>query len=262
MIPSLIDVLPEVARRIDRSGPILLALDFDGTLTPLRSRPAVVYLADAVRAVLNHLSRFERVTVMIVSGRSIEDLVDRVDLPGLVYAGNHGLEIRGLGLDFVEPTARALASRLQCLTEGLAVRVRSIPGVVLESKGLTTSLHYRTVAPEWRDEVAAAAMEAVTTDPQCFVANSGHCVWEIRPRVAWHKGSALTWVAEQLMNRDDRLVFFAGDDRTDEDAFASHPDAITVKVGCRDPSTAACYWLPDSESILLFLRWLESYLAR
>ncbi len=261
MIPCLNDALPEITGRIDHSRAILLGLDFDGTLTPLRNRPEVVTLPDPVRAVLARLAQLMSVTVMIVSGRSIEDLVARVELAGLVYAGNHGLEIRGAGLAFVEPTARTLASRLEHLTDELADRVRHVPGVVLEAKGLSTSLHYRNVALESWDDLAAAVFGTVARDLERFVVTSGHLVWEIRPRVSWHKGAAISWVAERLVGRADRLLFFLGDDQTDEDAFTSHPGAVTVKVGNRASATAARYWLPDPESVLKFLEWLESYLV-
>jgi len=261
MIPCLNDVLPEITQRIDRSRAILLGLDFDGTLTPLCDRPEVVALPDPVRAVLARLSRLRRVTVMIVSGRSIEDLVGRIGLAGLVYAGNHGLEIKGAGLAFVEPTACTLVSRLEHLTEALADRVRHVPGVVLEAKGLSTSLHFRKVAPESRNDLTTAAFGIVSEDSQRFVVKSGHLVWEIRPRVSWHKGSAVSWVAERLADRAGRLLFLFGDDQTDEDAFASHPEAVTVKVGDRAAATKARYWLPDPESVLQFLVWFASYLV-
>lgn len=258
MIPCLTEVLPKIAERINRSGPIVLGLDFDGTVTPLRSRPEKVWLSEPMRAVLARLSHNKRVTVMLVSGRSIEDLINRVALPGLVYAGNHGLEIRSEGLEFVEPVSRTLASRLQQLTEVLAARVRATPGVVLEPKGLTTSVHFRTVAPGLWEELAAAVQEAVAKDTERFVVTSGHRVWEIRPRVPWNKGTALTWVIEQLALQGDRLVIYAGDDQTDEDAFACHPDDVTVKVGDPATPTAARYWLADPAAVLLFLQWLES----
>ncbi len=105
---NLTESLPEIASRIDRAESILLGLDFDGTLTPIRPRPEEVVLPEPVRAVLARLAGLPRVTLMIVSGRSLGDVASRVGLPQLIYAGNHGLEIRGPGLVFVEPTAALL----------------------------------------------------------------------------------------------------------------------------------------------------------
>ena len=36
---------------------------------------------------------------------------------------------------------------------------------------------------------------------------------------------------DQLHDRASPLVFYIGDDQTDEDAFASLPDGVTAKVG-------------------------------
>jgi trehalose-phosphatase len=261
MIPCLTEVLPELAQRVESAGPILLGLDFDGTVTPICSHPEDVQLSVPTRAVLDRLSRKHRVTVMLVSGRGIQDLIKRVGLPGLVYAGNHGLQIRSQRLEFEEPAARGLASSLEHLTARLAARVRDIPGAVLEPKGLSTSLHFRNVAPGSWEELARAVQESVASDSEKFVVSSGHRVLEIRPRISWNKGHALTWMIEQLALGDDRLVVYAGDDRTDEDAFASHPEAVTIKVGDPATPTAARYWLAGPDEVLDFLHWLEDRLA-
>ena len=58
------------------------------------------------------------------------------------------------------------------------------------------------------------------------------------------------------------LAFFLGDDRTDEDAFASLPDgSITVKVGHPDSPTLARYRLPDPDAVHAFLQWLAERLG-
>ncbi len=257
----LSDARPEIAARIDESGWIIVGLDFDGTLTPLRPRPEDVTLAEPARALLARLAGFERVTVMIVSGRSLEDLTCKAGLPGLIYAGNHGLEITGPGLRFVEPAAAAMVQALEGVTADLRTRLANLPGALVEPKGLTTSIHYRSVAPEQWDDLARIVHEAVGDDSTRFVLTSGHCVWEIRPRVSWNKGHALDWTIRQLGDGAERLVFYLGDDQTDEDAFAVLPHAITVKVGMPETLTQAHYWLPDPDSVQVFLEWLVERLA-
>ena len=191
-----------------------------------------------------------------MSGRSLADVAGRVGLPGLIYAGNHGLEIRGPGMAFVEPTAAATERRLHEVMESLQHRLSAVAGALVEPKGLTASVHYRNVAPEHRDELAAVVHQAVDTDKTHLVLSSGHAVWEIRPRVAWHKGNAMVWTIRQLGNSANRLTFFVGDDRTDEDAFASLPDGVTVKVGSPGVPTQARYLLADPDAVHSFLGWL------
>ena len=74
----MFESLPEISERLKRSASILLGLDFDGTLTPLRDRPDAVELEESTRAILASLAKSPRVVVMIVSGRSIRDLAARV----------------------------------------------------------------------------------------------------------------------------------------------------------------------------------------
>src|SRR5262245_38821745 len=105
MCQRLSGALPAIADRLAGARRILMGLGFDGTLAPIAERPDDVQLAQKVRDLLHALSRSERVTVAIFSGRQRDELVRLVDLPDLIYVGNHGLEISGPGLLFVEPTA-------------------------------------------------------------------------------------------------------------------------------------------------------------
>ena len=187
---DLRDSLSELVHRIDQAETLLLGLDFDGTLTPICPKPDDVILAEPVRALLARLSSLRRIRVLIVSGRSLVDVAGRVGLPDLIYAGDHGLEIRGPGFFFVEPTAAALADRLRELTIRLEELLADIPGALVEPKSLTTSVHYRNVAPEHRDRLARIVHETVDADATRFVLTTGHAVWEVRPRVTWNKGDA------------------------------------------------------------------------
>ena len=60
---------------------ICLMLDYDGTLTPIVARPIDAWLAAGVREDLRALTDSGRVTVAVVSGRSLADVRGRVGLP-------------------------------------------------------------------------------------------------------------------------------------------------------------------------------------
>ncbi len=104
--------------------------------------------------------------------------------------------------------------------------------MLVEPKGLTTSVHYRNVRSELWDDLARIVHEAVgdrdgqvRADHRPFrLGNPAACFLAQGPR-------AETGRSAQLGDGANRLVFYLGDDRTDEDAFACLPDAITVKVG-------------------------------
>src|SRR6266481_4390444 len=69
------------------------------------------------------------------------DLQSRLRMPGLIYAGNHGLEISGEGILFIEPTAAGSSDRIRKLAEELGSKLQGIAGAFVENKGLTLSIH-------------------------------------------------------------------------------------------------------------------------
>jgi trehalose-phosphatase len=46
-----------------------------------------------VKRLLEQLSDLAGVSLAIISGRSLKDLRQKVGVPGIIYVGNHGLEI-------------------------------------------------------------------------------------------------------------------------------------------------------------------------
>jgi trehalose-phosphatase len=230
-------------------------LDFDGTLTPYVEDPATASLSPHMQRVLRSLAAQPRISLALISGRSRADVQARVNLPDLIYAGNHGLEISGPGCLFVEPTAAACCEALQALAADLARQVQPIPGAWVEDKGLTLSVHYRRVTAADVPEVRRLVDATLASGNHPFHLTPGNLVYEIRPRVAWNKGTAVGWIKEQL-GKPDALVIYLGDDRTDEDAFAVLGEDITVKVG-DGSATAARYQLAGPAEVRRFLEWLE-----
>jgi trehalose 6-phosphate phosphatase len=253
----LFDAMREVGEQIVQAPHVLLCSDFDGTLTPIVEDPAQTSLSPEVRRVLHSLAGQERLSLAVISGRARADLQARVGIPGLFYAGNHGLEISGPGCSFVEPTAEAHGASLKELGADLATKLRPVAGAFVEDKGLTLSVHYRRVADAEGEEVRRIVHAALASKDHPFHLTAGDKAYEIRPRVYWNKGAAVGWILGQL-DEPAALVIYLGDDVTDEDAFAALPEGITVKVG--GPSeTAARYRLEDPAEVLRFLEWLESF---
>src|SRR5206468_4160628 len=142
-----------VAARLAQAPHVLLYLDYDGTLAPIVSDPAKACLSAPMAVTLRALGACELMSVTIISGRERADLQARVGVPGLIYAGNHGLEISGPGFVFIEPAAVACEEALQRLAADLTVRLRPIAGAFVEDKGLTVSVHFRQAPPEARDAI-------------------------------------------------------------------------------------------------------------
>src|SRR5437764_1353576 len=94
--------MEQVGDRIVEAPRLLLALEYDGTLTPLIDDPVRASLSSPMRQLLWSLAGREDVAVAILSGRKQTDLHERVGISGIIYAGNHGLEIAGPEFTFVE----------------------------------------------------------------------------------------------------------------------------------------------------------------
>jgi trehalose 6-phosphate phosphatase len=253
MTRSLWEHRHEILARLAAAPAFLLALDFDGTLSPLVPAPDQAQLLPITRGALIALSQNPKLALAFISGRGLADLKARVGWKGPIYAGNHGLEISGPGFYFVKTEAEQQREALRRLSESLARALGHINGAEIEHKGLTTSVHYRRVAPSEREEVRKLVAHAVTAHEDFHLKN-GNMVFEIWPRVDWDKGKALSWIAAQLGNHGTNVLYL-GDDATDEDAFAALPEGITVKVGARQ-NTAAQFHLADHQEVQRFLLWL------
>jgi trehalose 6-phosphate phosphatase len=259
MPKPLMQSLGEVDERIQHSHSVALFLDFDGTLTPIVSDPVSAQLSSSVRETLQRLARRDSLVTTIISGRAVEDVYLRVRVDGLIYAGNHGLEIFGRGLRFIEPAAEARRGRLNRVMETLAAKLRHVAGVLVENKGLSGSIHFRQADPDDVQAVEDALRTSVAEAGAWFRLSRGRKVFEIVPRTGWHKGAAAQWILGKI-KENPALPIYLGDDDSDEDAFAVLTDAVTVRVGY-PPATCARYSVPGPAEVLEFLLWLECHIS-
>ena len=255
MTEPLLDHLTNISASIEAARQVLLFLDFDGTLAPIFADPHAALMSAETRRALASLAGRSKFSLAVISGRALGDLRERVALPNMIYAGNHGLEIDGAGLHFIEVEAARRVLPLEKLVHYLRGRLHGIPGVLIENKGLTASVHFRRTPVNRFREVQHIVQSAVDSDGGLFLVTRGLEVFEIRPRVNWHKGRAVHWIQDALGKRN-ALTIFVGDDMTDEDAFAALPDGITISVG-RHRVTSARYYLDQQEEVHDFLLWLS-----
>lgn len=218
MIPHALERVPEWAQRWRESAHLVVLLDFDGTLAPIVERPELAGMPPATRAAVESLRRLPGVELAVVSGRELADVRDRAGLEGMLYAGNHGMEIDGPGVRRTHEEAAAARPQLEEVVSRLGPELTEITGALLEDKGLTLTVHYRRV-----DEADAARLRelvraAVRPLPELRI-TEGKKVLEVRPRVEWDKGRAVEFLLDHFAPPAGTPVLYLGDDRTDEDAF-------------------------------------------
>ena len=259
----LFDVWGKVAHRLKSADHVLFLSDYDGTLTPIVDEPESAILFRETRKLLRKLAKNRRYTVGIVSGRALPDLKNKVGLEGIIYAGNHGLEIEGFGSSFLEPIAEEMRPFLQMLNRVLLATLRGIKGVFVEDKGLTLSVHYRMVDGAEETKVDDAFKKV--TDPLSVTGRirvtQGKKVYEIRPPVAWDKGKAIAWLIAKFRESSGKggvLPIYMGDDLTDEDGFEviEKNNGISIFVGGENSQSIARYFLESPEEVTEFLKML------
>ena len=238
----------------------MVILDYDGTLTSIVPSPRAATLAPSVRATLARLSERDHARLAILSGRALADVRARVAVDDVIYGGCHGLEIEGCGLSFRHPRVRA--SRIVAARRTLAAGAAAIPGAHVEFKGLAVSLHYRHVALPGHDGVRALVARVLRHVPSLALI-PGHEVFDFVPRVGWGKGQAARWIvrhAGRVLRPGSPVVLYAGDDTTDEAAFAALKGrALTVRVGGGE--SGAEYAVSGVREVHVLLRWIDRALG-
>jgi trehalose 6-phosphate phosphatase len=243
MLPHALERVPDWVRGWTESGRIVLLLDFDGTLAPIVDRPEQAAMPAATRAALGRLMALPGVEVAVVSGRGLADVRERAAIPGIAYAGNHGMEIEGAGLHRMHPDALAARPALADAARRIEPALAAIPGAFLEDKGMTLSIHFRQSPPERHADVRAAVEQGVREDLRI---TAGKMVLEVRPRVEWDKGKAVLFLLDQMRPPENAPVLYLGDDRTDEDAFAA---VEGILIGDPSAETAARSYLRDPAEV-------------
>ncbi len=222
-----------------------LFLDFDGTLVDFVLDPAAAAVDQRLRFLLGTLSeRLDR-RVAILSGRSLDELTDRLGLGPIAMAGSHGLERRSAqGHVTRAPIPASLATATTAASAFAASH-----GLLLEAKAAGVALHYRDAQ---HAEAAVDAFARSLAAETGLDLQSGKCVRELRVPGA-DKGDAVrAFMAEPSFTLGRPVV--VGDDLTDEHAFeaAASLGGCAILVGDPRP-TAAQYRLPSVEATLDWL---------
>jgi trehalose 6-phosphate phosphatase len=242
----------------------LLCLDYDGTLTPIVKTPAVAQLSPKTRALIKKISRKQHFSVAVVSGRALRDVKDMVRVNRIVYAGNHGLEVKGLGLRFIHPKAKQARTHLRKIRIKLKQNLRSIPKCFVEDKTLSLSVHYRTTTKKYWTQTKKIVKRTVSPWLRSKLAKltEGKCVIEVRPNTSWDKGACVKWLTQKV-KAQKKIKFlhpiYIGDDKTDEAAFqtVNQKSGISIFVGPARNTSKARFQLASSGRVFQFLKWLE-----
>ena len=248
-------------------------LDYDGTLTPIVNDPDSAYLSHDMREAIKRVSSL--FPTAVISGRGREKVKQFVALQELYYAGSHGMDISGPGVESFEDSCLTLKGTsiafqpaakfepvIKKIGQELIQAIDGINGAAVEDNKFCVSVHFRNCSPESYSTVLDAVASVVSRHPD-FCITRGRKVLEVRPKIDWNKGSALMHLL-QMLGIDEEKVFclYIGDDRTDEDAFEvlrKSGVGAGILVSTRTKVTAGRWTLRDPYEVAEFLNKLVAW---
>lgn len=195
--------------RLAKHQNFALVSDFDGTLSPIVNDPDRA-LPDPRAVPLLAKLRDHLLSVAVLSGRAVEDLAQRVGVSGLVFIGNHGFERLQDGKIIIPEHAKPYQKAVEKAAEKISRNL--LPGMRVENKGITLSVHYRQAEDEGmvRDQFLPNILE--WTDEYGLALFQGRKVFELRPPVDIDKGTAFVQFIEDFKVQS---AVYLGDDTTD-----------------------------------------------
>ncbi|MDH2442902.1 trehalose-phosphatase [Amnibacterium sp. CER49] len=212
-----------------RTPRLLVALDFDGTLAPEVDEPDRARALPEARRAVERLLAMPATRVALVSGRSLDDL-ERVSHMGsdVLLVGSHGIELRLDDPDDVITLTKHEQQSMAVLAEVLDQVAGVLDTVRIEEKPAGYALHTRLATDRHSRVAHLVALSEAQAEVEDLKVRLGKNVIEFSVR-STTKGEAV-----EHLRRSTRAtaVLYAGDDVTDEDAFAAlGPEDVGLKSG-------------------------------
>lgn len=218
---------------------LVVALDFDGTASPLVPDPMAARALPEVAAQVERLAAMPGTVVAYVSGRSLHDLreiTEHDDDSLIVLAGSHGAQYWFPGDGAAEAAEESAddGSREELWAAAQPI-IERYEGAEFEPKTFGMGVHTRRADREVERQVFAEIDALVADRFPHWRRRAGHRVLEFSSRTEG-KDAAMATLRERLGATG---IVFAGDDVTDEDAMRVLGDGdLGVRVGPGDSAAA------------------------
>ncbi|HRY15535.1 MAG: trehalose-phosphatase [Candidatus Competibacteraceae bacterium] len=240
---------------------LALVFDYDGTLTPLADHPRLAHLDPALREVLAQLAARPRVTVGVVSGRALDNLIDTVKLDTLSYGGSTGLELQIDGKRRVTNEALESCALLDPLCATVEGSLADYPGAWVEKKPFGFTVHYRLLAVDRVEPLRTQTFSLLASHTDRLRLLDNPLAIEVLPAIGRDKGTALHSIVAHG-GAEPATVLYAGDALNDEPALTATRalGGIALGIGLEAPAVAE-YRLPDPMALHGLLATLAEEIA-
>jgi trehalose 6-phosphate synthase/phosphatase len=231
----------------------LLLLDYDGTLVPFTADYEDAKPPKRLRQLLQKLADDERNQVVVISGRSRDDLDSWLGDLRLNLIAEHGVYSRKAGARNWINASKTETTWKTSILPILETYTAKTPLAEIEEKGHSLVWHYRQSPPYYAQKYAVIikrVLRPLIKKYQLEIFN-GNKILEIRDPLL-NKGSAIRpWLASP-----HNFILAIGDDYTDEDMFKVLPiDSFRIKVGLA--RTRANYRVASSAEVEQLLKRLS-----
>ena len=268
-IKSAIDCLGSIKEKVKKSSLVFLFLDYDGTLTEIKSRPEEAIPGSGLKNLLNNPAD-NKFVITIISGRSLENLkktIKDIESRGINLVGSHGSEIQHTGQDLTVENSRDYRQEekqaMDVVKRLIIPRAEKIKNILIEEKPVSLAIHYRNI-PEAELKKIEQLLDYIDglKKRYDFRYMALKKLIEIMPSDL-NKGIAISRITGRYkkpgMDPEKNLTICIGDDVTDEDLFLANRSGINIKVkhSPAQPAdsieTEADYYLDDPEEVIYFL---------
>ncbi len=244
----------QLLKEYQKSATRLLLLDYDGTLVPFHIDPLACKPDEELNSLLQELGNDPKNHLVIISGRKADTLGEWLAHLPVKLVAEHGIWTKEKDADWqlnpelVQPEWKEEARKI------INFYVDRTPGSFLEEKRHALVWHYRKVEKglgELRSAELNSHLKHFMEQQRLQVLHGNHVV-EVKPN-AVNKGT----IAQKLHQKlEPDFTLALGDDRTDEDTFASLPEtAYTLKVG--KGASRARYSVEDYQAVRNLLKSLQ-----
>ncbi len=209
---------------------LVVALDFDGTASPLVPDPMAARALPEVATQVSRLAAMPDTVVAYVSGRSMHDLrviTEHTDDSVIALAGSHGAQywFPGVAETAAEATEDGAREELWAAARPIIERYE---GAEFEPKTFGMGVHTRRADRETEERVFSEIDALVAERFPHWRRRAGHRVLEFSSRTEG-KDAAIAALRDHF---DATGILFAGDDVTDEDAMrVLQSGDLGVRVG-------------------------------
>ncbi|MBU0709304.1 MAG: trehalose-phosphatase, partial [Candidatus Omnitrophica bacterium] len=204
----LFDSWQDVKNLLFAKKKLVFFLDYDGTLTPIVSRPELAVISEEMQDTVRKLSKLH--TVGVVSGRMRDDVENLVGINDIFYAGSHGFDICGPGFSVIQPKAKEAIPQVAKVIDKLEKDLNGIEGLLIEKKKISVAVHYRLVDQKHLPRIEKLVRDTVKQYKSLRLM-SGKKVFEILPNISWDKGQAIRWIMDCLkISWDESSVIYIG----------------------------------------------------